>query len=126
MVTGIILILLGILIRVPSKELTTYSILEGEYSVIEEYVGGDAYNYIIGASLVAGDIVSAKITKTICIALGLLLICTGWIVNDYIDSKNIKSNTGINESPKSEQKTEDIESGDTGLNEDTGESNDEE
>lgn len=64
-IIGILLVLIGLIIRVPGGALTTYKSLDGEsaggyyafdnrYSSIDEYVGGDAYNYIIGASLVAG------------------------------------------------------------------------
>lgn len=75
---GIVLVCIGLLLQVPSKELTTYSILEDSgYSVIEEYVGGDAYNYIIGASLVAGEIAGVMIQKAIFISVGLLIFCIG-------------------------------------------------
>lgn len=53
-IIGVILILVGLLIRIPGGALTTYEILDGEkteysifddrYSAIDEYVGGDAYN----------------------------------------------------------------------------------
>ena len=98
-VLGVILIVLGIVIRIPSKELTTYKLLEGEYSVIDEYVGGDAYNYIIGASLVAGNIAAAKISKAIFIAVGVLVMCIGLIANNYADLSNYVgySTDGIND-----------------------------
>ena len=76
-VVGVILFITGLAIKVPSKELTTYSSLGKKYSVIEEYVGGDAYNYIIGASLVGGEIAGAKTQKAIFISFGLLLLCNG-------------------------------------------------
>lgn len=75
---GIVLVCIGLLLQVPSKELTTYSILEDSgYSVIEEYVGGDAYNYIIGAALVAGEIAGVMIQKAVFISVGLLIVCIG-------------------------------------------------
>lgn len=43
MCIGIVLFCVGLFIQTPQKELTTYSSLDDEYSVIEEYVGGDAY-----------------------------------------------------------------------------------
>ncbi len=76
-VIGTILFIVGLFTQIPSKELTTYELLADEYSVIEEYVGGDAYNYIIGASLVGGEIAGAKTQKAVFISAGLLIICFG-------------------------------------------------
>lgn len=76
-VIGAILFIVGLFTQIPSKELTTYELLDDKYSVIEEYVGGDAYNYIIGASLVGGEIAGAKTQKTVFISTGLLIICLG-------------------------------------------------
>lgn len=101
-VLGIILIVLGIVIRIPSKELTTYKLLEGEYSIIDEYVGGDAYNYIIGASLVAGNIAAAKISKSLFIAVGVLVMCIGLIANNYADSNH---NVGLGADDINKQET---------------------
>ena len=101
-VLGIILIVLGIIIRIPSKELTTYKILEGEYSVIDEYVGGDAYNYIIGASLVAGTIAAAKISKALFIAVGVLVMCIGLIANNYAGYRGKNVNVDVKETDNQE------------------------
>lgn len=76
-VIGAILFIVGLFTQIPSKELTTYELLDDKYSVIEEYVGGDAYNYIIGASLVGGEIAGAKAQKAVFISVGLLIICLG-------------------------------------------------
>ena len=84
---GVFLILVGLFIQVPGGALTTYESLDGiktdnyvlddEYSSIDEYVGGDAYNYIIGASLVAGRISGAMTMKAIYIVGGALCLCFG-------------------------------------------------
>ncbi len=76
-VLGAILFIVGLFTQIPSKELTTYEALDDKYSVIEEYVGGDAYNYMIGASLVGGEIAGAKTQKAVFISVGLLIICLG-------------------------------------------------
>lgn len=86
-VVGLVLIVIGIFINMPGGALTTYSSLNGEsadyyefdnhYSTIDEYVGGDAYNYIIGASLVAGKISGTMTVKAICIVAGVLCTCFG-------------------------------------------------
>ena len=88
---GIVMILIGFSIRVPGGALTTYSSLNGtkteegedyfsfdnKYSTIDEYVGGDAYNYEIGASLVAGKTAGAMTSRSIFIVGGLICICFG-------------------------------------------------
>lgn len=86
---GVIFIIIGFCIQVPGGALTTYSSLDGhkvdgshykfsdKYSTIDEYVGGDAYNYEIGASLVAGRTAGAMVSKNIFIFGGLLCICCG-------------------------------------------------
>ena len=76
---GIALVAVGLVIAVPGDHLTTYSILADKYgySYIKEYVGGDAYNYIIGASLVAGHISGNLAMKAIFIAGGVITACMG-------------------------------------------------
>ena len=97
---GIVLVCIGLLLQVPSKELTTYSFMEDSgYSVIEEYVGGDAYNYIIGAALVAGEIAGVMIQKAIFISIGLLISCIGLLKCTRQDNekKNVPDSQGISE-----------------------------
>lgn len=78
-VVGIILLIIGLDIELPPKELSYYSYNDTTYE-IEEYVGGDAYNYIIGASQWAGEY-SAKMTeKTLYICFGASLIVIGAII----------------------------------------------
>lgn len=86
-VIGLILILIGFLLPIPGGALTTYEILDGDkteayvfddkYSAIDEYVGGDAYNFIIGATLIAGKISGIMTTKAIFIVGGVLCLCLG-------------------------------------------------
>lgn len=100
---GIVLVCIGLLLQVPSKELTTYSILEDSgYSVIEEYVGGDAYNYIIGAALVAGEIAGVMIQKAVFISIGLLIVCIGLLRCTRRDNET-------NNVPNTQVKTEDTD-----------------
>ena len=85
LIIGIVLILAGLIIQIPGGALTTYKSLNGDktdnyyfddkYSTIDEYVGGDAYNYIIGASLVAGKTAGAMASKAICFVGGA--VCCG-------------------------------------------------
>lgn len=84
---GILLILAGLFIQIPGGVLTTYGTRDGDktsayefdnkYSAIDEYVGGDAYNFIIGACLVAGKTAGTMAAKAICIVGGIMLLCTG-------------------------------------------------
>lgn len=100
---GTVLVCIGLLLQVPSKELTTYSILEDSgYSVIEEYVGGDAYNYIIGAALVAGEIAGVMIQKAVFISIGLLIVCIGIL-------KCTRRDDVTNNVPDTQEKTEDTD-----------------
>lgn len=84
---GLILILIGLFLPIPGGALTTYEVLDGDktedyvfddkYSAIDEYVGGDAYNFIIGATLIAGKISGTMTTKAIFIVGGALCLCLG-------------------------------------------------
>lgn len=86
-IIGVVLILVGIFIQVPGGVLTTYEFLDGDkthsyvfddkYTAIDEYIVGDAYNYIIGASLIAGKISGTMTTKAIFIVSGILCLCFG-------------------------------------------------
>lgn len=90
LIIGAVLILVGLIIQVPGGVLTTLEtrngestdnyVFDDEYSSIDEYVGGDAYNYIIGASLVAGKISGTMTVKAVCIVGGLLCICAGMVL----------------------------------------------
>ena len=87
-IVGIALIALGFIVRIPGGQLTTFKILDGEtsehnyafdnkYSAIDEYVGGDAYNYIIGASLVGSKITGVMSAKAILVVGGLICFSFG-------------------------------------------------
>lgn len=83
-VLGLVLLLVGVFLPVPGTHLTTYESLDGEfsssgekYSAIEEYVGGDAYNYITGAALVGGEIAGAKAQKAVFASSGLAIASIG-------------------------------------------------
>lgn len=88
LICGIALFCAGIFTGIPKDKLTTYSFLGKEYSVIEEYVGGDAYNYIIGASIVAGHIAGATAQRAIFISAGSILICAGAVLLTFSNSES--------------------------------------
>lgn len=103
LIIGAILILIGLFIKVPGGALTTYEGLNGEkteyyvfddtYSSIDEYVGGDAYNYIIGASLVAGKISGTMTTKAIFVVGGAICLCLGLAMADLKKKEVIEENS---------------------------------
>lgn len=64
---GIILLIIGCGIRIPSGYISSYS--------MTEYVGGDAYNFIIEAAIRGGKIAGATVAKGLYIAIGLLIAC---------------------------------------------------
>ena len=90
-ILGVALLLVGCFMKMPGTALTTVKSADGDactsdyyigdrYSAIDEYVGGDAYNYIIGSALVAGRISGTITAKTICIVAGALCICAGAVM----------------------------------------------
>ncbi len=83
LLAGVAMLIVGLTLTVPGTYLTSYTELEGveidgdTASTIREYVGGDAYNYIIGASLVGAKISGVMIAKAVYTAIGTLIICFG-------------------------------------------------
>ena len=64
---GLILLIIGLATPVPSNKLSFY--------LIDQYVGGDAYNMQIAASIRAGEISGLLISRSVYICSGLLIIC---------------------------------------------------
>lgn len=111
-VIGIVLVCIGVFMPIPSKELSTYSFMAEEgYSVIEEYVGGDAYNFIIGASLVGGEISGAKAQKAIYTVAGLFFICAGMVISDIQAKAKLPAEKPMNK----EYDTASEDNGDAGV-----------
>ena len=91
-IIGILLVLIGLIIRVPGGALTTYKSLDGEsaggyyafdnrYSSIDEYVGGDAYNYIINGTYATAFFVLTAM---------FVLAAIGLVVVHYVSQKEEK------------------------------------
>lgn len=93
---GALCLIIGLVFPLPGEHLTTYSSLANDAGsfYIEEYVGGDAYNYIIGASVLAGHIAGAMMTKSLFIVTGLLLLCAGCLALAFLADKK-KQDDGI-------------------------------
>ena len=59
---AVLLLAVGLFTKVPSREISLYSFMDDGY---KEYVGGDAYNIQIEASIRGGEIAGAKAAKAI-------------------------------------------------------------
>lgn len=88
LLVGIACIIVGIVIKVPNSHLV--DILDSNpymqyngiqfrpgYSTVEKIVGVDAYNFIIGASLVGGYISGRIVQKTIFVVSGIIISLAG-------------------------------------------------
>lgn len=64
---GIFLIFMGLDVYIPSGYISSYT--------MTEYVGGDAYNYIIEANIRGGEIAAAEISGVILLCSGLIIAC---------------------------------------------------
>jgi len=68
---GVILLIVGLSYDIPSRKISFYT--------IEEYVGGDAYNAMIEASLLGGEISAAETCKAIYTVGGIITISIGFL-----------------------------------------------
>lgn len=78
-------------LKLPQKDLDYYSYSDNSYDV-EEYVGGDAYNYIIAASQWAGEYSARSTEKTLYICFGVTLTAFGVIMNEIHRRKDTQEN----------------------------------
>ncbi len=81
-ILGILFFTIGIFYQVPDREIPY------DY---EEYVGGDAYNMIIEASIRGGEIAGTKTSKTIYTIFGVSLISIGGILQIIEKEKRLIS-----------------------------------
>lgn len=81
---AIALVVFGILLPIPEKHIDTWRTgafgSEWERDKYTEYVGGDAYNIIIEASLRGGIIAGRTVAKTIFIVSGIVFCFAGAIL----------------------------------------------
>lgn len=66
---GIVFMIVGFSVEIPDRYINSWR--------MEEYVGGDAYNFIIEANLRGNEISAAENRKTVFISTGALMICVG-------------------------------------------------
>lgn len=83
-ILGIVFILFGLIMPIPEKHINTFykgsSYNEWTGDKYTEYVGGDAYNIMIEASLRGGIIAGRTVAKTVLIVGGSAFIVTGLIL----------------------------------------------
>ena len=105
-IVATIMLIIGIFLPVPKKEINTWASADnGGY---EEYVGGDAYNIQIEASLRGGIIAGRTVAKTVLITVGVMVLFLSLALQTIIEKMNtnkspIKSN---DTSPLQEKSTE--------------------
>lgn len=77
------LILFGCLFKIPSKKISISSYKGADWSADTgtEYVGGDAYNYQMEASLKAGWVSGTMAVKAITISSGVILLVICFIAD---------------------------------------------
>ncbi len=94
---GVLLLIIGLFLRVPGKNLDVEEYWMGddyftnEDYIIKEYVGGDAYNYMIGASLAGGEIAGTLAKKAIYITMGCLISSIGALALAFTQKERTES-----------------------------------
>lgn len=104
-VSSIILIVVGILLPVPKKQINTYSFSDEGYY---EYVGGDAYNIQIESSLRGGIIAGRTVAKAVLISVGVLELYLVFAIHSilhYVNSIDNKLSTFEKNILKSDKNT---------------------
>jgi hypothetical protein len=74
-IAGIILIIISLTIEIPSRRFSFYE--------VEKYVGGDAYNAVIEASIRGGEIAGASASKAIYRVGGIIILVFSLIFCAY-------------------------------------------
>lgn len=94
-IAAILLIILGIFFPVPEKHIrvSSYSYDNNWFEAGEEYVGGDAYNYQMEASLKAGWVSGVLATKSICFCSGIMLFFFVLVADNR--NKELKKQTDL-------------------------------
>ena len=87
-IVGAILIIMSLTVEVPSKKIDTGFLgYGGDYT---EYVGGDAYNFQIEASLRGGQIAGARAEKAIYLTGGLMVLVGSLIALGFAAQNDTK------------------------------------
>ena len=85
-IVGAILIIASFSVPVPNREISSP----------ERYIGGDAYNYQIEASLRAGEIAGAKATKAIYLIGGIIIFFGSFIALGFSNDSTVKNIDTLN------------------------------
>ena len=81
-VIGLLLIIIGLIYPVPSREFS--------FREIREYVGGDAYNATIEAAIRGGEIAGTQAAKAIQVCGGFILMALSTFQMNYISMMKSK------------------------------------
>ena len=84
-IVTVVFLYFGITIKVPDKYIKSYGT-----DKMTEYVGGDAYNFIIEASLRGGEIAGAMTAKAIYFGVAAILGAFSFYCMSDIESENLK------------------------------------
>ena len=87
-IAGIILFGIGIATQLPPKDLS-YHDSKDSYKV-EEYINGDAYNYLIAATQWAGEYSAKSTEKALYICFGISLFSLGAVIGEIEWRKAVK------------------------------------
>ena len=86
-IISVIFVTIGAKTEIPKREI--------DVGYEQSYVGGDAYNYIIESNVLASEITSAELKKTIYISVGSILFMMsiiGFNITTHIENKNKSNN----------------------------------
>ena len=85
-VLSLVFLILGFTTQIPDKHIKSY----GDEKM-REYVGGDAYNFIIEASLRGGEIAGAQTTKAIYFGIAAVLVVISYAFLDAGSSETVRN-----------------------------------
>ena len=91
-ILALTLIVAGFVISVPDRTISSLPYAVNGY---KEYVGGDAYNIQIEASLRGGEIAGAKAEKAIYISSGVILLFLSFAFEYCFDAKQKKDKSVV-------------------------------
>ncbi len=85
-ILSVVFLVLAFTTQIPDKYIKSYG-----NDKMQEYVGGDAYNFIIEASLRGGEIAGAQTTKAIYFGISAILGVLSFAFFDAGSSESIRS-----------------------------------
>lgn len=114
---AVLLLAAGLFTKVPSREIGLYSFMDDGY---KEYVGGDAYNIQIEASIRGGEIAGAKAAKAIYFSAAavVLVFSVSLMAEDATKRQDLGEPSAPEEHPTETPNVEDSLNSNDGTQED--------